>query len=537
MFKKFIAFLILVLVTLVPNSQAIGNQSSGPIIFVIDTSGSMKIEKIDAVRKSVRAIIGSLQMDQEIGIISFSKEVNTLLPITTNHEEALRSIDSLFAGGDTSMYDAVLLGLKGDSITRPSQLILLSDGEDTTSVTQFDFLLTTLSSTGIPVNAIGVQVSKNQQEILNKLSVASGGQYFNISDINDLLATFRTILEPQFDPSPIQTPIDQGKINTSGSVRSGNLEFEIGISLFVALLTFILFLNIRNRLQKRERQIARLSTLQKYSYRSFKRAAGKFRSTITSYSFIPDRFENWIKLKLELIHSDIAYETVIKLLLASWSFLSLSFLVVSKNLFIAVSLSTFAVPSIFIVVIGNIRQKQIVRFSEELPELLNILASALRAGLSLPQGLEAYSTDSKGEVARQIRRTIGEIRVGTPIDESLMGVADRMESDDLRWAVTALSIQRVVGGSMATILTTTFETVKARSEIRREVKTLSAEGKLSAYVLMSLPVGIFSFLLLTRREYVSVFWSEPGGIFLLGVVFIALTIGWTWMKKIVDIKI
>ena len=188
-------------------------------------------------------------------------------------------------------------------------------------------------------------------------------------------------------------------------------------------------------------------------------------------------------------------------------------------------------------IISNISGKQKVKFAMELPELLNILASALRAGLTLQQGLEAYASDSKSEVSREIRRAIGEIRVGTAIDEALMGVAKRMQSEDLEWAVTALSIQRIVGGSMATILTTTYETVKARSEIRREVRTLAAEGKLSAYVLMALPIGIFLFLLLTRREYVSAFWTNPLGYVLMAFVGTAMTFGWIWMKKIVEIKI
>ena len=174
--------------------------------------------------------------------------------------------------------------------------------------------------------------------------------------------------------------------------------------------------------------------------------------------------------------------------MGAWLFLVAVFTMMLHSLFLAFILTSVLVPIGFNTVIKNVRTKQKQKFAEELPELLNILASALRAGLSLPQGLEAYSSDTKGEVAREIRRTISEIRVGTPIDEALMGVAERMESEDLRWAVTALSIQRVVGGSMATILTTTFETVKARAEIRREVKTLSAEGKLSAYGLIALPI-------------------------------------------------
>ena len=535
--KKLIALLFLLIPLCVPTSQALAAPTQGPIIFLIDTSGSMKAEKIATVRNSVREIIGSIDLDQEIGIISFSKQVNNLVPITKDHQSALKQIDSLFAGGDTSMYDAILLGLNSDLITKPSQLILLSDGEDTTSTASISFLLGSLGSTGIPVNTIGVQVSIGQQEILKKISEASGGSYFNINNINDLLATYKTILEPQLKLVPPETANNSSGMGSTKFLENRNLLFEIGVSVVIAILMFLLLTNLRDRIQKRGRQIARLATLQKYSYRSIRRISSKFRTTITTYGFIPDQLENWIKAKLELIYSEVTYETVVKILLSSWAFLNLSFLFISNNFFISTLLSSTIVPLGFNAVISNVRQKQILRFSQELPELLNILASALRAGLTLPQGLEAFSTDSKGEVARQIRRTIGEIRVGTPIDESLMGVADRMKSEDLRWAVTALSIQRVVGGSMATILTTTFETVKARSEIRREVKTLSAEGKLSAYVLMSLPLGIFSFLLLTRREYVSVFWTEPAGFFLLGIVVVALSIGWVWMKKIVDIKI
>jgi tight adherence protein B len=169
--------------------------------------------------------------------------------------------------------------------------------------------------------------------------------------------------------------------------------------------------------------------------------------------------------------------------------------------------------------------------------MLNVVASGLNAGLGLQQSLEAYAGDSLGEVSRQLRRAIGEIRVGTPTDEALMAVADRMKSEDLKWAVTALSIQRLVGGSMSTILRTTFETIKSRNEVRREVRTLAAEGKLSATVLMVMPIGIFFFLLFTRREYVEVFWTEPLGIFLVFMIAAGMSLGWVWMKKIVDIKI
>lgn len=326
-------------------------------------------------------------------------------------------------------------------------------------------------------------------------------------------------------------------LTSSKSLNSRGTFVEVILATFAAIVVFLLLLNINQRVRNRDRHQARIETLQKYSYRRAKRATNRIRTSITSYSFIPTRAEEIIKKRLELIHSTLDYKSVVQIFIGVWVFLVLLFTFMLHSLFFALVLSSLFLPVGFNAITNNIRAKQKQAFAEELPDLLNILASALRSGLSLPQGLEAYSADTKGEVAREIRRTLSEVRVGTPIEEALIGVAERMDSEDLRWAVTALSIQRIVGGSMATILTTTFETVKSRAEIRREVKTLAAEGKLSAYVLISLPLGIFTFLFITRREYVKVFWTDPTGIFLLMVIGVSLSIGWAWMKKIVEIKI
>jgi Flp pilus assembly protein TadB len=325
--------------------------------------------------------------------------------------------------------------------------------------------------------------------------------------------------------------------STNFTYKKSNFIFEATISSFIAFLLLLFFLNLRKRAQNKNYRRARLQVLQEYSYRNIRNISSKIATSLKSFEFVPARIEKYVKNKLELVHSEMTYESVIRILAGSTVFLSIIFTLLFQNLILGIIFGAGIVWLGFNAIISNITTKQKLKFSMELPELLNILASALRAGLTLQQGLEAYASDSKSEVAREIRRAIGEIRVGTPIDEALMGVAKRMNSEDLEWAVTALSIQRVVGGSMATILTTTYETVKARSEIRREVRTLAAEGKLSAYVLMALPIGIFLFLLLTRREYVSAFWTNPMGYVLMAFVGVSMTFGWIWMKKIVEIKI
>ena len=532
--KRFIVAFLLALFAI--QTPAIGaSTNDGPIIFVIDTSGSMKTEKLMAVKTAVKEIVNNLKQSQEVGIISFSEAVLTVLPPSGDLKIANEKIDSLFAGGDTSMYDAVEEALNIESTPKPSQIVLISDGEDTTSNIGLDQLIADATTAGIQINTIGVQVTKAQRNILTAIAEAGAGNFYDVTDISTLIQTYQVILEANLDTATktiSEVPNSTGKI-----LLNRNVYVEVAIATLATIFIFLLFISVYQRVRNRERQIARIKTLQKYSYRKVRKTSNRIKVSITSYSFIPNRVEKAIREKLELIHSDMRYETVIHILMGLWAFLVALFTLALHAFIVALIFASLLLPLIFRAVTNSIRAKQKQKFAEELPELLNILASALRAGLSLPQGLEAFATDSKGEVAREIRRTIGEIRVGTPIDEALMGVAERMESEDLKWAVTALSIQRVVGGSMATILTTTFETVKARAEIRREVKTLSAEGKLSAYVLIALPIGIFSFLFLTRREYVKVFWTDPAGIFLLVVIGIALSIGWAWMKKIVEIKI
>ena len=513
----------------------------GPIIFVIDTSGSMNQGKLEAVKAAVTQIINNLKPEQKIGIISFSQKVTNALPSTSDHEAALRQIDSLFAGGDTSMYDAVEEAISLQTLEHPSQIVLLSDGKDTTSLLKLDRILTDVKNVGIPIEAIGVQVTSDQKKVLQSIAETSGGAYYGVADISKLILTYSEILAEQLiptaSPSPtksaeVEQPVNFGPLQFNRSVY-----FETLVGTIAGILVLLLAINLRNRNQNRKRQKARVKTLQKYSYRQAKKARRRIKISITTYSFVPKRIEIAILRNLELIHSENRYEMVVQGLIGSWVFISLFVTLIVNSIFLGMIIASIAVPLGFKAVIKAMRGNEKVKLAEDLPELLNILASALRAGLSLVQGLEAYSGETKNVVAREIRRAMGEIRVGTPVDEALMGVADRMDNDDLRWAVTALSIQRVVGGSMATILTTAYDTVRARAEIRREVKTLAAEGKLSAYVLMALPIGIFAFLFLTRRDFVEVFWTDPLGILFSIIIIFNLVAGWKWIKKIVEIKI
>ena len=507
------------------------SQETESVVFLIDTSGSMRGEKIDSVRVAVKEIAPILRKDIQVGVVQFNSIVQDIMPITLDRNSIVAAVDKIEAKGQTSLYDAISKTLDKYRENGPTRLIVLSDGEDTQSSLPLDVLINKATEKKIIIDIIGLKVNKKQAEILQNIANVTNGQFVLLSEISLLIDTYKTLLGDKIENQPISIP-DPQLLNIVT-----NPTFELAIAMAFGFLALWLFLVIRRSVINRKLVLARLKAIQEYSSRRTSKAVNKLRIAVTNYAFIPDRIENFIRRRLEFINSKYSYEVVIRVLLLCWLVSIFLFSVIFQNFLIALLFAFMIPPFIFQTITRSVINKQRSAFADELPEMLNVVASGLRAGLSLQQGLEAYANDSIGEVARQIRRATAEVRVGTPIDEALMAIAERMESEDLKWVITTLSIQRVVGGSMSTILMTSYETIRSRAEIRREVKTLAAEGKLSAVVLMILPVGIFFFLLLTRRDYVQAFWTDPIGILMLIMVSLGMTIGWFWMKKIVEIKI
>ena len=173
-------------------------------------------------------------------------------------------------------------------------------------------------------------------------------------------------------------------------------------------------------------------------------------------------------------------------------------------------------------------------FESDLADFLVLISSGLRSGMSFSQSVDSAVTEGSGPVERQIRRALAEVRVGSTLEAALNRVAERMDSDDLKWAIAAVQIQREVGGNLSKILDTAAATIRARAELKREIRTLSAEGRLSAYVLLAMPIGLFFYMLASSRDYIQVLWTETIG--MAGFV-VSVTIGWIWMRKLIVVDV
>jgi tight adherence protein B len=175
-------------------------------------------------------------------------------------------------------------------------------------------------------------------------------------------------------------------------------------------------------------------------------------------------------------------------------------------------------------------------FADQLDDSLQLMASSLRAGHSLLRAVDAVSQDAASPTAEEFARIVNETRVGRDLGESLDEVADRMRSEDFTWVAQAIAIHREVGGNLAEVLDAVGHTIRERNAIRRQVKALSAEGKLSAIVLGALPFGIAGFVSMTNPSYMAKFTQSGMGYAMLAAVVVLMLVGGFWLKKTVAIK-
>jgi tight adherence protein B len=174
---------------------------------------------------------------------------------------------------------------------------------------------------------------------------------------------------------------------------------------------------------------------------------------------------------------------------------------------------------------------------DQLADTLAILASSLRAGYSFLQALDTVSKEISEPSAGEFQRVVAEIRLGRPIDDALLAMAERVDSQDLRWAVIAINVQRQVGGNLAEVLDIVAKTVRERAYLRRQVNVLSAEGKFSVVILSALPFLILLYLSIVNPGYIEPLFTTTVGLILLAAGGTLMGLGIWVMTRIVKIDV
>ncbi len=183
------------------------------------------------------------------------------------------------------------------------------------------------------------------------------------------------------------------------------------------------------------------------------------------------------------------------------------------------------------------RRRRLDAFESGLPEAIDLLARAIRAGHPLSSGLQMVADETQEPVAGEFRRTFEEQRFGLPFDDAVSAMADRVALVDVRILVTAILIQRLVGGNLAEVLDNLADVIRKRFVIRRQLRTYTAQGRISGYVLALLPIVVGFVIYLMNPGYTRLLFEHPIGRFMLVTAAVMQVIGYLWIRKIVNIEI
>ena len=512
---------------------------------IIDASGSMDGEKLARTKSAIIETIKVLPPNVFLRVIIIRSFPELLIDYTQNREIIDNAISTISASGNTSLYDAISLAVNSEEKFAPNRVVVLSDGKDTSSKTEFRNLLLELDKKNIPVDIVALNVSPSDQATMKNLTNTSGGLFFSTSNLAELQSIYSRIFQTVItspSPTPYESPAVNYQETSSNSLEKFVNTYKKVIFGLVSVIIFVLVVVYSNLLILNARRRKR-RMLQKKSLDYFNKIQPKSQALDLSKfelynSFRLPRFlERQITIIAESRHLTIHLSILRIAVLLFYFVQTIIIYIFFQNIIASFILSTIFLPIVALKLAKYSLDVQRNNFANDLPNLLTLASGGLKSGLSIEQTFDAYSMQNESELAIQLRRTLREVQMGESLELSLNNLASRMENTDLEWIVTALSIQKNVGGSLADIIDTVLETLRSRIDIRREVRTLSAEGRLSAIVLIMLPISIFLFLVLSQKEYMAIYWTTPLGVVVLIFVGLLMSIGWIWMKKVVEIRV
>jgi tight adherence protein B len=256
------------------------------------------------------------------------------------------------------------------------------------------------------------------------------------------------------------------------------------------------------------------------------------------YEALVSRFPRFADLPLLLEHSGLGWSVNTFLMLTAGGVLAglLAGLVASGSLIVAAPLALLIgwVPYL---VVRSRAAKRLDRFEEVFPEAIDMLGRAIRAGHPLSAGIQMVGQEVQEPVAAEFRRLFEEQRFGVPFTDALLGMVDRVDLVDVRIFTTAVIVQREVGGNLAEILDNIAAMIRARFRIRRQLRTYTAQGRLTGLVIGLMPFAVVGAIFVIDRDYITTLFDHPVGRFMVAAAIVMQIVGYFWVRRIVNIEI
>lgn len=515
------------------------------VILAIDTSGSMN-DAIGAAKAAANEFVASMPLDVAIGLETFADSVTVLSPPTTDRSVLTTQIASITADGDTALYDLVVMASQHFTPTIEHKvLVVLSDGKDEGSLATLDDAMA--AAEGLQVEAISLTTSETDLDSLTALGAVTAaddaagvsaafarvaGLVVEVIESVTVPSTVppttpaTTVAAPAVtSPPPSVAPAAVAPTIAAPAVEASTSSTWLllgAAGIFAGLFLIGLLLFPRERVSK-----TRLGTNKPRS------ASDIGTRTMSAIEEALERHGKRTDLGTALAVADISAKPA--------EFVATVGVVAVVAGLVGLALSGPLVG--LLVAVGvcfaarfHVRRSQAKRrgaFADQLPDVLQLVTTALRSGFGLTQALESVAEEAEEPARSEFSHVLVEARMGRDLSDSMRALAQRMQSKDLEWVVAAIDINRETGGNLSEVLDTVGGTIRERGRMARQVRTLTAEGRLSARILMALPLLMLVWQWRTNPDN---FELLTYGLGLVALCFagILMILGGIWVHKIVN---
>jgi tight adherence protein B len=546
--------------------------ASGAML-LIDASNSMEGRPIQAAMAAARAFLAERNENLPVAIVAFNADQNVLTEFTTDGAELSAAVETTppLAEG-TEIYDTLVAAAemaRRQGLERTSA-ILLSDGSDKGSEGDRATAIEALNAANVRVISVGLKSPQYDPETLRSLALRTGGTYVETATPGELSAiftdlgqqlskehivTYRSLLPPDTKATvraslPGTTAASTTYTSPTLTIVSGG-SFEktwvdevilspwLMVFIIVSVLALLVFavltaVDVRNRSLRR--RMAMYVSVPSEEESSLRRAeVTALLAEQAQKSFGGTSWWQNFERDVELGGFRVSAMT-----LAGWTLLggviaSLAAAVALQSLWgLLVGLAAPIVTKLVVSVrVSRVRSA----FEEQLPDNIDVLAGALRAGHSLVGAMSVMMEGAEEPSKSEYRRVLQDEQLGVPLDQALMVMAQRMSNRDTEQVALVTRLQREAGGNTAEVLDRVVDNIRARMEVRRLIKVLTAQGRMAQGVLTALPLVLTGAILLLNPDYLDpLFFTKIGNAFLV-VWFVMLIAGYYAIKKVVEIEL
>lgn len=558
----------------VSDLQAQNLGRSKAIAMLVDRSQSMRGAPLADAKSAARTFVQSKQSSDEIAVIAFGSHPATLSPFSTasiDSDVALAHLKTDAVKG-TALYDSIVSAaqqLQGNPL--PGRVIIvLTDGADNASKTNLNGAVAAARKANVAIYAIGIEGQGFTSDPLVQLSNATGGRYFSASSTSALRGVYATIADTLKRTWRIQyvtsaRPGDEINVNAAvvgegSSAKSLKISgtavsppssllpkgffgpggpFAIALAVAVLVLFAALFFLagirgswVRTRISAHVGE-TKGSSKELRKQRRTEALTRLFAATEGAFGNLKQW--RWIGRMLE--RADVPLRTV--------EFFWISVAAALGMAIVAFALGVSPMFGVILVAIAGAipfawvwfkMRKRMKAFEDQLPDFLITIAASLKAGHSFKQGLNAVVDEGQPPASQEIKRVLTETSLGRQMEDALSDMAERVGSKNFEFAITAVTIQRQVGGSLATLFDMVGDMVRQRQQFARKIKALTAMGRMSAYTLIGIPFFIAGVFTLINRSYMRPLYFSSTGHMLILIGLCMMAFGSLILKKIVSFK-